>query len=79
MAVQCKHLPPHQCTLYISGQIELQVKNELLTITPAKDIRYVNLFPYCSANGCQNRRPHPMSRNKYPVPSFRVLTETPVL
>ena len=47
-------------------------------MTPSKEIRYVNLLPYCKAKGCQQSNPHPASRNKYPVPWFRALTETPV-
>ena len=35
------------------------------------EIRYVTLFPYCKAKGCQNSRPHPHKRKKYPVPELR--------
>lgn len=73
-----QYLPPHQCTLH-SSQIDASHDQKcILTMTPTKEIRYVNRFPYCKANGCQKRSPHPASRNRYPVPSFKVLTETPV-
>ena len=49
-----------------------------LTKIPANDRMYVNRFPYCIAKGCQNSKPHPANKNKYPVPSFRVSTDRPV-
>lgn len=40
------------------------------------EIRYVTLLPYCRAKGCQNNRPHPQRRKKYPVPALRLATLT---
>jgi hypothetical protein len=37
----------------------------------------VRRFPKRSEKGCQNRRPQPQRRNKYPVPWLRAATETP--
>lgn len=49
-----------------------------LTKIPTSDRIYVKRLPYCIANGCQNSSPQPANKNIYPVPSFRVDTETPV-
>lgn len=40
------------------------------------EIRYVILFPYCKAKGCQNNNPQPHKRKKYPVPALRLATLT---
>lgn len=63
--------------IYLAWTIDHSGEEEL-TRTPASDSKYVNRLPNCMANGCQKSKPQPANRNKYPVPSFNVLTGRPV-